>query len=361
MKKLLPILLLSLLGCTQSTVTPKTTSRLIIGTATNDEYRSGIFIYDFDHSTLTATLKSETQIIDPSFMRFSSDGERLYSVSERGAQLAELVEFSYDATSAELDSLSAARCLGAFPCHLYLEDDWAVTANYGGGSLSLFDINDGVKLSRRIEFNSRDTSRVSHLHCFMPSPDSNYFFATDLGHDSIYRFEREVGSERIKELSGAVALKGGSGPRHIIFNPSGDKLYLINELSGSVVGYKHNDGELREFTVAQSDSVGGGGSADIHFSPDGEFLYASNRLKSDGISIFSVAADGTIEKIGYRETSSHPRNFTLSADGSLLLVACRDGNVVEIFRRDTRSGLLSDVVATIEVESPLFVNWIPEK
>ena len=56
-----------------------------------------------------------------------------------------------------------------------------------------------------------------------------------------------------------------------------------------------------------------------------------------------------------QETGIHPRNFAISPDGRFLLVACRDSNVVQIFARDTKTGLLSDTGKTIEKQKPVCV------
>ncbi len=230
------------------------------------------------------------------------------------------------------------------------------TANYGGGNVSLFK---GSEFRELIEFNDTvSTSPKSHLHCIIPTPDHKYFFATDLGKDSIYRFE--VSAKGISRLYPAVSLLKGTGPRHMTFNNEGNRAYLIGEKSGMVVGFDYKDGNLAQFHSAPSDSVGGGGSGDIHLSPDGRHLYASNRLKADGISVFEVdQQSGKFTKTGYTLTGIHPRNFTLSPDGTLLLVACRDNNAVQIYKRDTQSGLLSYLGEEhdIKLEKPMFVKY----
>lgn len=106
-----------------------------------------------------------------------------------------------------------------------------------------------------------------------------------------------------------------------------------------------------------SDSVGGGGSADIHLSPDGRFLYASNRLKEDGISTFEVAEGGELRKIDYTHTGRHPRNFTLTPAGDYLLVAVRDDDRIEVFRRDAATGVLTATGVTLDISRPVCLVW----
>ena len=77
----------------------------------------------------------------------------------------------------------------------------------------------------------------------------------------------------------AYEVKRGEGPRHIAFDKGGKHLYLINELGGTCVVMRYNDGKLTEIQTLMADEGGGRGSADIHISPDGKFLYTSHRLK----------------------------------------------------------------------------------
>ena len=79
----------------------------------------------------------------------------------------------------------------------------------------------------------------------------------------------------------------------------------------------------------------------MHLHPSGRFLYTSHRLKKDGISIFSVGQDGAVVKTGYCRTGRHPRNFAITPDGNVMLVACRDDYAVEAYEIDSRTGMLS--------------------
>ncbi len=343
--------------------------KLVVGTLTDGESQ-GIYIYDFDEESCEATPSTITPIENPTFMSYTDGGRRLYSVVENGAESSAVVSFDYDETTDELNELSRQYCESAYPCHIVKGDGWVATANYGGGNISTFGVgDDGVvgPMRQQIEFNNGDSSTPSHLHCLIPSPDGKMLFANDLGKDKIYRFELasrkdiDAGGDVLRPLGSPVSLAKGSGPRHLTFSPDGDRAYLMTELSGEVVGFDYKDGSLDPFQIIASDSVGGGGGADIHISADGRYLYASNRLKEDGISTFAIDPDnGHLTKIDYTNTGIHPRNFTLSPSGDLLLVACRDSDAVQIYKRDQDSGLLSYTGREfdIKLDSPMFVSFL---
>ena len=165
----------------------------------------------------------------------------------------------------------------------------------------------------------------------------------------------------LKEGSPAsYKVEAGSGPRHLTFAPNGSYAYLINELSGTVIAFEYSDGELKETQTIAADTVGAKGSGDIHISPDGKFLYASNRLKADGLAIFSIHPEnGMLTKVGYQLTGIHPRNFIITPNGKYLLVACRDSNVIQVYERDTDTGLLTDIRKDIKVDKPVCIKFVP--
>ena len=105
----------------------------------------------------------------------------------------------------------------------------------------------------------------------------------------------------------------------------------------------------------EADSVHAHGSADIHLSPDEKFLYVSNRLEADGVVVFKVNNGGQLQRVGYQPTGKHPRNFMITPSGNHLLVACRDDNNIEIYKRDAATGLLSATGKSIKLPSPVFV------
>ena len=120
--------------------------------------------------------------------------------------------------------------------------------------------------------------------------------------------------------------------------------------------YSVNTNDIPEFTLIQeiqADEVNAGGSADIHLHPSGQYLYTSHRLDNDGISIFRILEDGTLEKTGYAHTGRHPRNFLITPDGKLLLVACMNDHLVQVFRIEADGALtLTPSVLRFENDRP---------
>jgi 6-phosphogluconolactonase (cycloisomerase 2 family) len=81
-------------------------------------------------------------------------------------------------------------------------------------------------------------------------PSGKYVYSTDLGLDRIYQYRLDNGSGKLtpNDPPFIAASSAGAGPRHFVFTPKGDGLWLINEESSTLTFY-HLDkksGLLRE-------------------------------------------------------------------------------------------------------------------
>lgn len=348
MKKLfIIILILATASCSNNNIT------MFVGSysAANEP---GIYVYSFNTKTGKLVKKSEvSNILNPSFLAISNDNKNVYAVSETSENASvQMFEFTNDG----LKYLSSSLVNGADPCYINVNEhnNFIITANYSGGNLTVVPVeNQTLNAAEVWDFND---SVKSHMHCAVFSPDNKYLFASDLGKDRIYRFSVEYNGLNYND-SVYFELEKGSGPRHITFHPNGKYVYVINELSGKVTAFNYSDGILTPFQYIASDSTSGTGnkgSADIRISPDGKFLYSSNRLKADGISIFSIEPkNGVLNKTAYQDTGAHPRNFIISPDGNFLLVASKDGNDIEVFKRDFKTGLLKTTGITEKINKPV--------
>lgn len=344
---------------------------LFAGTYTSESKSKGIYIYKIDTKSGEVDSISMVNADNPSYLVLSKNEKYLYAVGENGEN-SSVSSFELDKRLGKLSLINKQPSKGADPCYIEIDDTGLniLTANYSGGSISLLPIRDDGGLSSTIsifefEGSGPDVSRQtrSHLHSVRFTPDNRYLFATDLGSDKIYRYnatgsvfkgQPSINKSNMIEIS----TPPGMGPRHFDFHPSGKYMYLLGELSGEVVVYDYNDGSISEKQRVVSDSLGARGAADIHVSPNGKYLYASNRLEGDGISIFSINDDnGKLTKVGYQLTGKHPRNFAITPNGELLLVACRDDNKVQIFSIDKESGTLTNTGNDIKIDKPVCLKF----
>lgn len=302
------------LGLTACGSSPKGTNgdqdelAMLIGTYTNGSSK-GIYTFRFNQETGTAVPLSSAALPNPSYLVPSGDGEFVYAVSEMNDSTAALSSLSLDRETGELRLLNTVPTFGADPCYVATNGREVLTANYSGGTMSVFPLQKDGTLA----------------------PADTLFQGSATGPDAIRQ-----------------------ATPHIHWFA-----YLITELSGKVIAFSYDDGCLEQIQTITADTVAARGSADIHLSPDGKYLYASNRLKEDGIAIFAVNPEnGTLAKVGYQPTGIHPRNFNITPNGKYLLAACRDSNVIQVYKRNEVTGLLEDTHQDIVVDMPVCVQFV---
>ncbi|KFC22859.1 lactonase family protein [Chryseobacterium sp. FH1] len=341
---------------------------IIIGTYTNSEKcnSGGIHIFDFDENTYEHQLKFQTQeIINPSFVSLSPDKKFLFSVNENGEK-STITSFSVDETKGTLTKIDERKTQGEDPCFLISDEDNVIVANYSGGSINVFKRLADGKLSevfQNIEFEGVGVNpkrqEKSHIHQVQFSPDHQFLLATDLGLDKVYVFKYHPNEEKVLDKIGEFDAKKGSGPRHLTFNKSGNLIYLVHELSGDLSVLSFDAGKIdliQEETLLSRKVKFKFRVADIHLTDNEEFAYVTNRDDADDITTFKILKDGKVEKIQQiKTTGRNPRNFAISPNNKLVLIANQDTNRINIFARDLKTGMLTPTKKSIPVCSPVNV------
>ncbi|SFQ50931.1 6-phosphogluconolactonase [Flavobacterium akiainvivens] len=346
---------------------------LVVGTYTNACESKGIYVYDFNTNTGEFKAKSNTDgVVNPSYVTLSADKKYLYSVNEDGKNSAASA-FKFNAVTGKLDFINKKETKGADPCYIINDDKNVITANYSGGSITVFerkadgslgDIKQQVKHTGTGPNKSRQ--EAAHVHMVYFSPDKKFVFVNDLGTDklSIYSYN-PTGGDKTLVLKESIAVKAGSGPRHLVFSPSGIFVYLLGELDGSLTVFNYNNNKLekiQETTMGAAIFGGKHGGADIHFSNDGKYLYTTNRGDANTISTFKVHANGMVNLVQQISTQgAAPRNFSIDPNDNYLLVANQNTNNVVIYKRDKATGFLATTGKEIKLCQPVCLVFTPNK
>lgn len=333
----------------------------------------GIQVYKFNQEDGSATrVSGMSGISNPSYLQPSANGELIYSVSEDDDRNASAYTLAFNKTAGTLYIVNNQLTQGGAPCYINVDPQnrFVVTANYTGGNITLFRLDEeGYMLppSQILYLTGHgaipERQDKPHLHSITFAPDSTFLLAADLGTDRIYVYRTDI------EMSGKpyliphdpvfYALSPGSGPRHMVFHPSGKWMYVINELSGMVTAFDYKEGILTQMQQIEADTLQMQGSTDIHITPDGRFLYASNRLQGDGLAIFAInQVSGELSRTGYQPTGIHPRNFIITPNGHYLLVACRDSHIIQVFRINSETGALTNTRKDIHLSRPVCIKFI---
>ncbi len=346
--KLLSLLIaMSLYNCTN----PNTT--LYVGTYTKGDSEG---VYKFLFNTETGELSNKQLAVstdNPSFITFSPDKNYIYAAGEGSTSAASAFEVLEDGSLKLINTVSSN---GSGPCHISVNEtgNKAVVSNYGGGTVSVYSINNDGALNKASQvFNHNTDSIASHAHSAQFYKDQLY--VSDLGKNGIYNYKLENENYTLMDSS-IVNMTKNAGPRHFSLTKDGQFIYIINEYANTITsGKKTTNGfELLEnISTLADDFKGKSYCADIHLSENEYFLYGSNRGENSIVVFKRNVTSGTLEKI--QNISVHgdwPRNFTIGPNGKFLLVANQNSHNISVFKIDKNTGKLNFLHA-VELPSPV--------
>lgn len=346
---------------------------LLVGTYTASG-SNGIYVYKFNAQNGKTTLVSSTDsVINPSFLVVR--GNFVYAVNEtNGDNPGSVSAFAFDKKKGTLQFLNKQPTGGDDPCHLSITNDgkWVAVANYSGGSVTLFPVNEDGSLqpfSQLIQHLgssvNKERQQKPHVHETVFSSDNNYLFTPDLGLDKImiYRFNPEDKKPLSSANPAFIATHPGSGPRHFVLSPDERFGYVIQELNGMVTVYSHGNGKFTEVQNIPTYPEGYKGvldGAEIVISADGNFLYTSQRGNQNSVTIFSIdKKSGLLSNIGTQSTlGKGPRNFIIGPTGNYLLAANQGSNNIVILKRNKNTGQLTETGLEIKVPMPVCLQMV---
>lgn len=356
--------------------------RVYVGTYTNSG-AGGIHLLEFDQASgrFESGPVLATAAEHPSFLALHPNGRVLYAVNElktfRGAPAGAVSAFEIDEANGQLALLNQQPSGGTDPCHLAVDSSGRnlLVANYTSGTLALLRLSaDGSlrppAIIRRRTGAGPIAGRQDGPHAHMVLLDAAERFAlwTDLGTDRVVvdRFDGDAGTLQPNQPD-SVGVEPGAGPRHVAWHPSGRVLYLLNELSATVVAFTFDGirGVLHPFQrlPARSDaSSGENTAAGLAVSPDGRFVYASNRGDND-IAVFGVdAATLGLSAVGRVPAGGRvPRHIAIDPSGQWLIASNQASSALVVFRLDPETGLPTVTGETLAVPEPVCVLFAGER
>lgn len=167
---------------------------LFVGTYTDGD-SEGIYTYTFDANTgELSNQKLAAKLTNPSYLTISDNKKNLYAVQETAdfdSLGGGVTAFSLNKDVLELQNSMGTQ--GAHPCHVSLSGDGhLVVANYTGGNVSIFSLNDDGSLTENpqvIDHKPLDSVKTSHAH--MAQFNADGLMVTDLGLDAVKRYNKK--------------------------------------------------------------------------------------------------------------------------------------------------------------------------
>jgi len=350
---------------------------LVTGTYTSGK-SEGIYVFSINPETGDAEQVFIAKgIRNPSFLTISPDRKFVYAVEELngGGKAGNVVSYKFNDKDGTLTRINEVPSGGDDPCYITTDNSgkWVIVGNYSSGTVTVIPASrEGVlgtatsNIAHEGSSVNKDRQTSPHVHSTVLNDENNFLYVPDLGTDKvmIYSFNKKTG-----KLSPATtpfaASAPGTGPRHFTFSSKGNFAYLIEELTGTVTVFSvdKKTGALKSIQSISGATPGFSkfmGSADIHISPDGKFLYTSNRGDANTISIFSIhESSGKLTYITSQDVlGKNPRNFCIEPSGNFLLVANQSSDEIVIFKRDKKTGKLTDSGKRIKVPTPVCLKWV---
>lgn len=323
------------------------------------------------NKTLVSALPNAAQLT------VSHDGNTLYVASEVEKGVVQAWRIGEKGELSELNEVASG---GAGPVYLSLTPDGKhlLVANYVSGSIAVLPVKADGSLSEASDSHQDEgpagaakpeaavegSFAVSdhngpHAHMIAADPSGKFVYSTDLGLDRIYQYRSDAASGKLtpNDPPFIAASSKGAGPRHFVFTPKGDGLWLINEES-STLTYYHRDpqnGTLREGKTLSSLPAAFKGTnfaAGLVLSQDGKQLYVANRLHNS-IAHFTVTAEGTLtHQQDVWTRGDYPRSLTLDAQGRWLYVMNQRSDNITRFNVSAKDGKLTFAEDYTAVGSP---------
>lgn len=294
--------------------------RLYIGS-----YSNSIKIANFSEGKLEI-IKEVGRICNPSYLCVNQN--TLYAVSE--TQIGEIGTFYI--TEESLEEIDLRKINESFPCYIAVssKEKKLLVANYGAGSIILYNLNENGTIEREINHKSYQNANM-HFADFI----GNDIYAIDLGNDNIYLYNQEL-----KE-NFTIELEKGVGPRHLAVSKDKKTVYVVTEMSNQIYVYhKEDDGfELKQkvSTLLETNVKSYAGA--IKISKDNKNIYVTNR-GDNTISVFSIRKDKLELIQNISSYGDFPRDIFLNANEEYLLVANQKSDNIAIYKRNQDTGIL---------------------
>ena len=281
----------------------------------------------------------------PNCLVRAGNSRRLYGTTLRGAGGVVVLDEVPFGGWIEAKSVAAG---GKTPCHLTLSPDGAFlyTANYSSGSVSEFRLENGLpagrpRIIRHRGHGPKPRQKSPHPHFVRFDAAGKRLYVCDLGLDKILVYDWTPGAGIGTPAAAELVLPPGSGPRHLVFSPDGDTLYVANELDSTVASFVREGpdkawrlGQIRSTLPDDADKKNNCPGA-IKITADGKYFFVANR-GDNSIAVFSTLGGGDFRLVRTVPSGGdYPSDLLLLNEDRLLVVGhSRSGGVTSFALED---------------------------
>ncbi len=241
-------------------------------------------------------------------------------------------------------------------------NQWLLAASFNQNRLSVKPLSDtGEMLSPTV-----DIQHHGHCHMFRFSANERWMVATEFGRDKIYVYASPNAVTHPVEAVFEYQCAKDSGPRHIVFSQCGAYLYVLTEMSATVMtfAFEQENGSLsliaetaalpleelgleRGLPPSQrvENDVPRAWAADIHLTQNGRFLYVSERSLSV-IACLEISENDPVPRyVSHHSVEQQPRSFMITDDDQYILVSGELAKELGVYAIDSSNGTMTRISA----------------
>ena len=324
-----------------------------------------ILVFRLDHGTGGLT-QIQNVPANGMVMPLALSPDRRYLYAALRSEPYRVSSFSIDASSGKLTHLADAPLPGSMP---YISVDRSGRFLFGVSNAPKPPLRPRKSLISVSAIGTEGSVHAPHQvlptrdkgHAVLPAPSSRHVFVSSCDEDVLLCRRFDAATGMLADDPIVAGVQANAGPRHFIFHPGNQWLYLLNEYDATVYAFKYDadSGELNELqrvSLRAPDAAGKSlRGADLRLTPDARFLYASER-NSNTLVVFRLdAATGILARTGSFSTDKEPRGFNIDPQGRYLLAAGRITDCIISSAIDRESGSLTEVARHAAGRGP---NWI---
>ena len=310
-----------------------------------------------DNSRLIAKIEN------PTYLTTNVSGNIIFSLAQQDDQAGLVALKLVNNQWVKIAQIMAKQING---CHIRYHDacQSIYISNYHEGAIDVYRFADD-QLSHLQRVRHGQTSVLaaqdqSRIHYSDVSKDGQWLYACNLGGDVLHQYR--ILEDGQLELVADHAMPEGMGPRHFVWHPFLDIMYVIGEFDNRVaLCHIQEDGSIHyqeSFDNIPDNLRDGASGAAIRITKDGRFLYTSTRY-SNYITVYAVDDQGQLTRIQYIDTVGQvPRDFILDPSESYVLVPHQDSDYITIFKRDLEKGTLTFLSNEVEVPETVCITAI---
>jgi 6-phosphogluconolactonase len=323
----------------------------------------GIERFSFDDTKGAIThVDTVSDLISPQYLALHPKLPVLYATEF--AHPGALVAFSIH-EDGKLERRSRSESLGeqAVAVSIHPALTYAYVANWGDGTVAAFRLDsEGVVLDPQLigPMDRRDgrseSEHPAHSHHVRITPNGNYVLvAYQGGLDELAGYRTDPDGTPSSSPIVRIEFPVGSGPRHIEFHPSGERIYVVGEEDSRLYVLEADQGLpiriLKSYSTRPAGFEGRNRPSELDLRPGGRTLYIGNR-GSDCVAIVSLDNSGDVEAVDHQSSlGRNPRAVRVDPTGRHLLVAHKDSGNLVLFAIDD-AGQLRPVGEPSEVPTP---------